>query len=163
MKTSKKGIDLIKSFEGCRLKAYRDSRGKLTIGYGATMHRSGKAVGEHDTITQHEAEDLFEWHLGLKETGVNALIGPHRITQGQFDALVSFAYNEGIGALAGSTLLKKIKKGDSTAVDEFAKWNKATIDGELVVVDGLTRRRAAEAALFSSHDGSRTGIGHAPV
>ena len=146
--TGKKGIELIKSFEGCRLAAYKCPAGVLTIGYG---HTSGVASGQ--TISQAQAEEYLRADLAKYESAVNECVTVV-INQNQFDALVSFAYNCGAGALKSSTLLKKLNAGDySGAASEFAKWNKAS--GK--VLAGLTKRRAAEAALFNTAAESTLG------
>lgn len=102
MQTSDKGIALIKGFEGLRLKAYKCSAGVWTIGYGHT-----KGVKEGQTITEAEAETLLREDLRTFEVGVSSLVTVF-LHQCQFDALVSFAFNLGVGAIKGSTLLKKI-------------------------------------------------------
>lgn len=141
MKTSQRGIDLIKSFEGCELKAYRDSVGVLTIGYGHTV-----GVKDGDRITQEQADAILASDLAIYEDGVRSLVR-RTMTQGQFDALVSFSFNVGLGALGKSTLLRMLNSGDyAGASQQFARWNKA--GGK--VLNGLTRRREAERALFVS-------------
>jgi lysozyme len=143
MKTSNKGIELIKRFEGLRLKAYQDSRGTWTIGYG---HTGGVKSG--DTITEQEAVELLARDLKTAEDAVNEQ--NLSLTQNQFDALVSFVFNVGTGNFRSSTLLKKAKANpdDPTIRNEFLKWNKARINGTLKPLTGLTRRRAAEADLY---------------
>lgn len=136
---SKRGGDFIKSFEGLRLTAYRDIVGVLTIGYGHT----GSDVIEGMKITLDRANELFDEDVADFVTGVNALAKVK--TQGQFDALVSFAYNLGLRSLKKSTLLKKLNDGDIVgASNEFQKWNRA--GGKEVA--GLTRRRLAEYVVF---------------
>lgn len=138
-KISQTGIDLIKSFEGCSLKAYRCPANVLTIGYG---HTGG--VKEGQVITQQEAERLLRVDLGSYESAVNKYVKAI-INQNQFDALVSFAYNCGCGALQKSTLLKYLNQGMyKEAADQFDLWNK----GGGQVLKGLVRRRAAEKELF---------------
>ena len=146
MKISNDGILLIKKFEGCSLTAYQDSVGVWTIGYGWTQPVAGKSVGRGMTITQNTAEQLLLTGLSQYEAGVTNLVNKP-LTQHQFDALVSFAYNLGIKSLGTSTLLKKLNAGDyQGASDEFQKWNKA--GGK--VLNGLVARRAAERSLFLS-------------
>lgn len=139
MNLSDKGRKFIQSFEGCSLAAYQDSIGVWTIGYG---HIQG--VKQGDVITKERAEILFAMDLRRYENGVFECVSI-ALPQSQFDALVSFAYNCGLGNLLKSTLLKKVNAKDLTAKDEFLKWNKA--GGK--VIKGLTRRREAEAKLFS--------------
>jgi len=135
------GLDLLKSFEQCRLSAYRDSAGIPTIGWGHT-----DAVRMTDTCSQDQAD---HWLVMDVQAAVNACDAnaPKNLTQNQFDALVVFTFNVGVGAEAHSTLLAKLNAGDMAgAADEFLKWDHA--GG--VVVPGLTRRRQAERALFLS-------------
>ncbi|ANF79336.1 TPA: lysozyme [Salmonella enterica] len=146
MQISPKGIALIKEFEGCSLTAYKDSVGVLTIGYGWTHAVDGKPLRNGMTIDQATAERLLKTGLVGYENDVLKLVRV-KLTQGQFDALVSFAYNLGARSLSTSTLLKKLNAGDyAGAADEFPRWNKA--GGK--VLNGLTRRREAERALFLS-------------
>ncbi|BBS37867.1 lysozyme [Enterobacter cloacae] len=146
MQTSDKGISLIKEFEGCKLTAYRDSVGVWTIGYGWTQPVDGKPIRAGMTIKQETAERLLKTGLVSCENDVSRLVKVG-LTQGQFDALVSFTYNLGAQSLSTSTLLRKLNAGDyAGAADEFLRWNKA--GGK--VLNGLTRRREAERALFLS-------------
>ena len=142
MGISQKGLNLIKQFEGLRLTAYRCSAGVLTIGYGHT----GNDVTAGMTITQAQAEELLKNDVKKFEIGVSALTTNIPLTQNQYDALVSFAYNVGLGAFQNSTLLKKLRENptDKAIAAEFAKWNKA---GGAVVA-GLTNRRAQESQLY---------------
>ena len=140
MQTSQNGINLIKSSEGCKLQAYKDVVGIVTIGYGHT--EPGLQMGT--TWTQDQADQALAKDLVKFEKAVSAACKV-QLTQDQFDALVCFSYNVGAGAMTGSTLVKKINAGDFTAAAlEFLKWNKA--GGE--VLAGLTRRRYAESQLF---------------
>ena len=146
MQTSDKGIALIKEFEGCKLTAYQDSVGVWTIGYGWTQPVDGKPIRAGMTIKQETAERLLKTGMVSYESDVSRLIKVG-LTQGQFDALVSFTYNLGARSLSTSTLLRKLNAGDyAGAADEFLRWNKA--GGK--VLNGLTRRREAERALFLS-------------
>ncbi|MFY7136524.1 lysozyme [Enterobacter cloacae complex sp. SYL001] len=146
MQTSEKGIALIKQFEGCKLTAYQDSVGVWTIGYGWTQPVDGKPVRAGMTIKQETAERLLKTGLVSYESDVSRLVKVG-LTQGQFDALVSFTYNLGARSLSTSTLLRKLNAGDyAGSADEFLRWNKA--GGK--VLNGLTRRREAERALFLS-------------
>lgn len=158
MTPSKNCIDLIKKFEGLRLEAYQCSAKVWTIGYGSTMYPDGRKVKKGDTCTLQEAEQYLSEDVRKRSANVLALL-PATIQQHQFDALVSFAYNLGIGALRGSTLLKKVKVNPSdptianfVVIDgapvvgscEFMKW----VKGGGVVLKGLVLRRAAEALLY---------------
>ncbi|WP_043632630.1 lysozyme [Chromobacterium haemolyticum] len=140
MKTSANGIKLIQGFEGLRLKAYQDSVGIWTIGYGHT----GPDVTPGMVITQAQADALLARDLNRFESGVTRLVQVP-LNQNQFDALVCFSFNLGLGALQGSTLLRLLNAGDyAGAAAQFPRWNKA--GGK--ELPGLTRRRAAEQALF---------------
>lgn len=145
MKLNKAGADLIKSFEGCKLTAYKCSANKETIGYGNTFYEDGSPVKLGDTITQERAESLFVMISDSFAAKVKPLI-TSAVTENQFGALVSFAYNCGIANLKSSTLLRKVNANpnDPTIRNEFDKWNKA--GGK--VLAGLTRRRKAEADLY---------------
>lgn len=149
MKLTEKGINMIKEFEGLRLTAYRDSVGVWTIGYGNTYYEDGTVVKQGDKITQERADRLFRSIVDKFADQVrNALNNPDRVSDTQFSAMVSLAYNIGIGAFRGSTLLRKVNANpcDPTIPDEFPRWNKA--GGK--VLDGLTRRRKAEADLYKN-------------
>lgn len=140
MKISQKGINLIKLFEGLQLKAYRDSVNVLTIGYGST----GSHVKEGMIITEEQANNLLMKDVERFEEGVSSLVSVP-ISQNQFDALVSFSFNLGLGNLKSSTLLRKLNSKDYIGASlEFIKWNRA--GGK--VLTGLTRRRQAEQAMF---------------
>ena len=149
MRPSKRCIDLIKQFEGLFLKPYLCPANVPTIGYGSIMYDNGVKVKLTDPpITEARATQLLTWEVTNKSNGVLAAVKPTVINQNQFDALVSFAYNCGIGALQKSTLLRKVKTNpnDPTIRAEFAKWNK----GGGKVLAGLARRRKAESDLYFS-------------
>jgi len=145
MKLNKAGADLIKEFEGCKLKAYQCSAKKWTIGYGNTFFEDGTPVVAGNAITQQKAEDLFEIIANDFSAKVAKLV-TSKVSENQFGALTSFAYNCGIANLQKSTLLKKVNSNpnDPSIKTEFLKWNKA--GGK--VLAGLTRRREAEANLY---------------
>lgn len=140
METSRIGRDFIKNYEKLRLTAYDDGTGVITIGYGHTATaRRGM------TITKAQAENLFSSDLAPKENCVNRAVRVS-LSQGQFDALVSLAFNIGCGAFQGSTLLRLLNEGNyKQAAEEFPKWNK----GGGKVLGGLTKRRAAEVKMFN--------------
>lgn len=149
MKISNDCIKLVAKSEGCRLAAYRCPAGVWTIGYGHT----GPDVRPGLVITQDRARQLLADDLAKFADGVNEICAGLALTQGQFDALVSFAYNLGVGALAGSTLMRLLRAGDvAGAARQFGRWNKA--DGK--VLPGLVVRRAAERDLFSGCSGEGT-------
>lgn len=140
MKTSLAGIKFIEEREGCRLQAYPDSVGVWTIGVG---HTNGVVPGM--TITQEEADDLLSEDLANAEAAVNSLVKVP-LSQPQFNALVSFTFNLGKGALQESTLLRKLNAGDyEGAAAEFPRWCHAGNE----VLPGLVKRRAAEQAMFT--------------
>lgn len=142
MKIGKEGLELIKKFEGCKLEAYYCPAKVLTIGVGHT----GPDVKVGTKITQEEADNILRKDLERFEKGVEGALKVG-VNQNQFDALVSFAFNCGLGALHSSTLLKKLNKGNyKAAASEFLKWNKAR--GK--VLAGLTKRRQAEKLLFEN-------------
>lgn len=144
MNISETGLDLIKAFEGLRLTAYVCPAGVLTIGYGST----GSHVKPGMRITEEEADALIEKDLERFEHGVESLVKVE-ISQNEFDALVSFAFNLGLGALGQSTLLRLLNQSKyMEAAAQFKRWDKA--GGKTLA--GLTRRRLAEAALFRGDD-----------
>ena len=143
MKCSQEGLELIKKFEGCRLEAYRCSANVLTIGYG---HTGG--VLETDVITQDVADKLLEQDIAKFEKYVNVNVAVE-LNQSQFDALVAWTFNLGVGNLRQSTMLRKLNEGDYQSVpSEMNRWNKA--GGK--TLDGLIRRRKAEGLLFESKE-----------
>lgn len=144
---SSKLRELVKHFEGCKLTSYVCSAGHNTIGYGNTFYENGVKVKPGDKITQQRAEELLDVILIKFVQQTNELIKSN-VNQNQRDALTDFAYNCGVGNLRSSTLLKKVNAdpNDKTIRDEFMKWNK----GGGKVLNGLTRRREAEANLYFS-------------
>jgi lysozyme len=148
MKMSADGLALVKEFEGLRLKAYKCPAAVWTIGYGHTSSAGAPIVTSDLEITRDEAEEVLKRDMGQYEDGVRKLVTVG-ITQGQFDALVDFAYNAGVGALAKSTLLKKVnaEKFDEVPA-EFMKWTK----GGGKELPGLVRRRRAEVKLWRGMD-----------
>ena len=141
MKISEAGLSLIKSFEGCVLTAYLDAVGIWTVGYGHT----GPSVHRGLTITQKLAEDILAQDVRRFELGVLNNVKVN-LNQNEFDALVSFSFNVGVNALKNSTLLRLLNDGADRSIvaAEFLRWNK----GGDKVLEGLTRRRQAEKALF---------------
>lgn len=149
--TSKKGLDLIKKYEGFYAKPYKDPIGIPTIGYGTTYYwvdgKKVKVTMQDKALTEKEASVLLEAQLIGYENDVKRLV-KSKLNQNQFDALVSFTYNLGAYNLGRSTLLKKINANpnDRSISLEFVKWNRA--GGR--VFNGLTKRRKDEAALYFS-------------
>ncbi len=147
-KISQKGLDLIKQFEGLKLKPYLCPASIPTIGYGNTYYTDGKKVKLTDpSITQAKADELLRFLIQSYEKDVDSFCRDD-ISQHQFDALTSFAYNCGPRNLKSSTLLKKVNlnPNDPTIRAEFIKWNK----GAGKVLAGLTKRRQAESDLYFS-------------
>lgn len=145
---SPNGIKFIQSFEGFSSKAYDDGVGVWTIGWGTTRYEDGTKVKRGDSITVERAVELFMHDLSEFESAVKRSVKVP-LNQNQYDALVSFTYNVGIGALQGSTLLKKLNAGDySGAAAGLLAWNKGRVNGVLKELKGLTRRRQAERELF---------------
>ncbi|HAH55321.1 MAG TPA: muraminidase [Flavobacterium sp.] len=142
MKTSEKGINLIKNFEGLRLKAYLCPAGVLTIGYG---HTGG--VKPNQFITKLGAELLLETDLLFPEKAVNELV-KIKLTQNQFDALVSFTFNVGTNAFKKSTLLKIINTGTFKLKDVEIQLMRWVRDGQGRILQGLVNRRKKEFKLF---------------
>ena len=143
MKISQEGLSLIKKFEGLRLRAYKCSANVLTIGYG---HTGG--VKETDKITLEEADSLLEKDIAKFEEYVsdNVIV---ELKQHQFDALVAWTFNLGVGNLRNSTMLKKLNEADYDSIPfEMRRWNKA--GGK--TLDGLIRRRKAEGLLFENKE-----------
>ena len=140
MEASEILIEKLKAFEGFRRDAYRDAAGVLTIGYGHT----GRDIREGDRITPYWGEQLLLIDLKEHEAGVRRLRVAR--TQGQFDALVSLAFNIGIGRLTRSTLLKVIRSGGSKSqiTKEFKRW----VYGGGRRLPGLVKRREWEAKRF---------------
>lgn len=144
MKVSPDGLALIKRWEGCRLKAYQDSVGFWTIGYGHTSAAGKPTVTSGLKITQKEAEDILANDLGKYEDAVQRAI-TKRPTQHQLDAMTSLCYNIGPGSFAKSSVVRKFNAGDiAGAANAFLLFNKA--GGK--VLTGLARRREDEKKLF---------------
>ena len=139
MRTSQRGLSLIKSFEGLRLRAYQDSVGVWTIGYGAT-----RSVQAGMKVSKEQAERMLLNDVQRFEPEVERLI-TSPLSQNQWDALISFTYNLGAANLESSTLRRLLNAGNyAAAAEQFPRWNKA--GGK--VLAGLVRRRAAERDLF---------------
>lgn len=140
MRTSQKGIDLIKSFEGLRLNSYQDSVNVWTIGFGTT-----RGIGPGMTITNDQAEQMLMKDIARFEPEVERLVKVP-LNQHQWDALLSFVYNVGSMNLGTSTLLKLLNARDyAGAAEQLPRWNKA--GGK--VLNGLIKRRAAERRMFA--------------
>ena len=145
MKLDQNGNNLIKGFEGLKLSAYKDSAGIPTIGYGNITYIDGSKVKMGDKITQENADKLFKFYADKFSTKVDDIL-TSQVNQNQFNALVSLAYNIGIGSFSKSTILKKVNKNpkDITIKDEFMKW----VNSGGRKIQGLINRRTAEASLY---------------
>lgn len=148
MTTSQAGVDLIKKWEGFRATMYADAVGKPTIGYGTLIDQPGEQYLRTATITKAQAEELLRRDLVPFEKAVNdAITVP--LAQNQFDALVSFVYNLGPGALRNGSLPRLIN-GKSDALAISAKWREYSRAGGQVL-QGLVNRRREELALYWRH------------
>lgn len=160
MKTSDKGVSLIKAHEGLRLTAYLCPAKVWTIGYGHTSGAGAPTVVPGMKITRSEADTILRRDLGMFERGVSAAVKVP-LKQNQFDALVSFAFNVGLGAFQRSTLLRRLNEGRYDAVPrELMKWTR----GGGRELPGLVNRRRDEAALWRALDpeayGGRADVGN---
>jgi lysozyme len=148
MKPSKTCIEIVEHFEGFYANAYKCPAGIWTIGIGTIRYPNGKPVMDGDVCTRAQAEEYLMHELEEKARGVERFVTVE-LNQDQFDALVSFAYNVGLGAFEKSTMLGLINiRRFKDAAGEFMRWNK----GGGKVLPGLTRRRSAERALFLSQN-----------
>lgn len=140
-----KGIELIKKNEGLRLKAYLCPANKWTIGWGNTFYEDGTPVKQGDVVTREEADKLFQTVVDSFASQVLVRL-KKPVTDNQLSALLSFAYNAGIGAFERSTLLKKVNANpdDPTIRNEFMRWVKANNRP----MKALIRRRGEEADLY---------------
>jgi len=145
MKVNAEGYALIKKFEGCRLKAYLCPANVWTIGYGNTFYENGMKVKEGDVITQQRAEELAKFIIDQFAVTIEPFI-QKPLTDNQFSACVSLAYNIGTSGFKRSSVFKKlnINPNDPTIADSFKLWNK----GGGKVLAGLVKRREAEIQLY---------------
>ena len=151
MKTNEAGLSLIKSFEGLRLKAYKCPAGVWTIGYGHT----GKDVKPGMIITEEQAEEYLRQDLERFEKGVDDLVEVD-INENQYSALVSLAYNIGLGNFKKSTLLKLINKGNQNELEAVHSQFKRWVYANKKVLPGLVKRREAEFKLYSTPESSES-------
>jgi len=149
MEINQSGIDLIVKYESFSAKPYLDPVGIPTIGYGSTYYEDGTRVKMSDpSISKKRAEILFTYVLSETIINIKRYLKV-KLNSNQFSAIVSLVYNIGIGNFSTSTLLRLLNKGNfSGAADQFLVWNKARVNGKLKVLNGLTKRRAEERALF---------------
>lgn len=145
MSPSPKILDFIKGWEKCSLDPYKDSAGKWTIGFGHLMLPAEPIAG----INQETADALFEDDVDRIANGLLMHISGIP-TQQQFDAVLSLAFNMGVSAIAGSTLLLHLNRGEfKEAAYEFPKWRYVRVGGVLCANDGLWKRRLAEQKIFN--------------
>lgn len=148
------GIELVKAMEGLRFDAYRDPVGIWTIGYGHT-----KGVQPGMTITEANATDFLRQDLAAAEGFVGQVTADVPTSDSQFSAMVSLVFNIGAGNFRGSTVLRMHRQGNyQQAADAFLLWDKGHVDGELKVLPGLLRRRAAERLLYLSEPGDTIAL-----
>jgi lysozyme len=159
MRTSRLGLELVKSFEGFRSRAVELPNGIWIIGYGHT-----ETARKGLTVDKADAELILRHHdlLPVEQAIADRVLAP--LSQNEFDGLVSFVFNIGIDAFAGSDVLSRLNTGDRLqAADAMGFWRKGRIEGEVRVIDALVRRRAAEKALFLEHPSGRASIPSALV
>ena len=146
MKPSIRCINLIKQFEGLYLQSYLCPASRTTIGYGTTRYEDGSKVELGQMISIQRAEQL----LIFETDRIANKLPKMDLNQNQFDAVVSFCFNVGLGNFLKSTLYRTIKQNpdDDLCGMEFMKWTKARVNGELKVLKGLVRRRQAEKTLY---------------
>lgn len=146
-------MPLIKQFEGFRAAPYKDSAGIPTIGYGTITYPDGAKVTMNDpACTDDEATAWLSFQMSLKSKTIAPLL-QRAASLHQAAAMLSLTYNIGSGAFSTSTVLRKFNAGDiAGAADAFLMWDKATVDGKLVVVQGLLNRREAERTIFLTAD-----------
>jgi lysozyme len=146
-------MPIIKRFEGFRAAPYKDSAGIPTIGYGTIEYPDGSKVTMRDpAITDSEATSFLSYEMSKKSREIAPML-QRPATLHQAAAMLSLTYNIGSGAFKASTVLRKFNAGDFPgAADAFLMWDKATVDGQHVVVDGLHNRRVAERQIFLTPD-----------
>jgi len=146
-------MPLIKKFEGFRGTPYLDSAGIPTIGYGTILYPNGKSVAMTDKpVTDDEATGFLAYQMGLKSKAIAPML-QKAASLHQAAAMLSLTYNIGTSAFQSSSVLKRFNLGDIPgAADAFLMWDKATVDGQRVVIDGLHNRRVAERTIFLTAD-----------
>ena len=146
-------MPVIKKFEGFRAAPYKDSAGIPTIGYGTILYPTGKSVTMTDKpVTDDAATGFLSFQMSLKSKAIAPMLQTVASLH-QAAAMLSLTYNIGTAAFQSSTVLRKFNLGDiQGAADAFLMWDKATVDGQRVVVEGLHNRRVAERTIFLTAD-----------
>ena len=153
MQFSKNALSIVECSEGLFRDAYLDPVGIPTIGFGTIAYPNGRAVEIGDSISDAEASAFLRFDCENTAKDLTSATSGIGLNQNQFDALLSFCYNLGIGALLRSALLAKLKQRDfAGAAAEFPRWNKGHVNGIKVELPGLTTRRTVERALFEKPD-----------
>jgi lysozyme len=152
MKTSQRGIDLIKHFEGVRSRPYRCAAGLWTVGVGHLIGNGKSLPPEYNRVfTTKEINELLRTDLQRFELGVLRMLPKMQLRQGEFDCIVSFSFNLGLGAFQRSSFRQALLRGDKTvAMQNLLKYSKARVNGVPKELRGLKLRRLAEKALFES-------------
>jgi lysozyme len=159
VKVSQNCLDLIEKWEGLFLSAYLDPVGIPTIGWGTIRYPNGQKVRIGDEITRAEAEAFLFFEVEEVVKSLDPVLAGINLTQNQFDAIVSLCYNIGVGGFKESTVLKRLKTGDFAGASAgFDLWNKGTVNGVKVVLQGLVNRRKDERELFD-----KPGAGAEPI
>jgi lysozyme len=146
-------MPVIEQFEGFRAAPYKDSAGIPTIGYGTIQYPNGKAVTMKDpAVTKQQAEGFLKFQMSQKSAAIAPCL-QRAATLHQGAAMLSLTYNIGTSAFKTSTVLKKFNAAKiAEAADAFLLWDKATVDGQLVVIPGLHKRRVQERTIFLTAD-----------
>jgi len=152
MKTSQRGIDLIKHFEGVRSRPYRCAAGLWTVGVGHLIGNGKSLPPEYNRVfTKEEIDELLRTDLRRFELGVHRMLPKVPLRQGEFDCIVSFSFNHGLGTFQRSSFRQALLRGDKTvAMQNLLKYSKARVNGVPKELRGLKLRRLAEKALFES-------------
>jgi lysozyme len=161
MQISSQALEILKIREELRLTAYQDSAGVWTIGYGCTTYENGAKVKAGDKITEAKAIQLLNYHVGSAVATVNGGITA-MLNRGQFDALVSFAYNVGGPAFKNSMLRELVNTDPNNLIEiaaEFRKWVYVTTNGKKVKSAGLVNRREEEIAMYQGGKKKLNGSG----